>query len=1007
MGTRIGPSPPRASRQATIDILAQTDRREIMHRNRPTEKMAHKGVHMPSLRFVLQAIPSHLHRRRPRRIRGVLVAGAALLLNGCHIFDSSSSSTAPTPPPPHPQPAPSQALLITSPSGGAGGLGQWNLYDPATLAKGSTLAEAKGTPAPACDLLSDANGETGYRGGFTYNAVDHKFYAALDRAGMQAFTAEGPVAEDPPGILASFDPETDKLECLATIPLITTYGTNNPLSGFLTSPVVSPDGKAIILVAQGGGESMPGPDGSVVPGGGVVHVDIDPASPTFKRFTPVYNFADYGRALPFDQQMVKVDGKPRLVKSGGADMIFLVTNQVNYNIQGHGSSNRSKQMLLRPRTPSSWAGPWEILSTATTGPGLEQLLQPWWDEFSDSYWYGANDNQTNSAFWQIKSKVGFTGQENYFFPPSTFLGMRSPISIFTVIGHNGAFVINAGVDAADTDLNSMKIIEISTNPTTDPIERKRLSSYETGTTQRLRPAGVGVSPTTGLVFMTGTSQPGAQQIGDSMSSTLGALALTTSTPSTAPYHSLPLETFYRGGPGVSYADADGPLPSSLDVIDMANFAMYNLVRGSAALGWVFVGAPALGGRASEPIADRYIVTLALYGGANGSGAVIKYDRLTGKATSVPLGATTTGEPVGKPLKLTSGLLLGGTNTRAAAGLTPTRSYEGIYTLDPATGTMRDYPLPFTDLVAYGKPQYTAPWQAPRSFAQAANGTVWAMEPYRPYLFPALGNVYTGGLVALHATTGAPTGELHCFSFSRISAGPAAGLQGYLSPLAAKGNVLVFVTPTAEEDPGDGSRIWCVDVANRDANNRPLNAFAVLAPGGAAGVAWWPRFGPTLATRTNQLYLMTTAIGPTASPTREVRILKMQLGSPVTAAPTFTPVLTVAGTVDLPGTAMFEASDGNLYYGTVAGKLMKFDPIAQAVTMAADLAVTPGITTDCRGFLSEANGGALMGIVADQNSTGTQTARRSFRYILGTGAMSSTVVEASDRDPYPGVTPILR
>ena len=152
--------------------------------------------------------------------------------------------------------------------------------------------------------------------------------------------------------------------------------------------------------------------------------------------------------------------------------------------------------------------------------------------------------------------------------------------------------------------------------------------------------------------------------------------------------------------------------------------------------------------------------------------------------------------------------------------------------------------------------------------------------------------------------------------------------------------------------------------------------------------------------------MTTATGATTSPTRQVRILKMQVASPVTAAPTFTPVLTVAGTVDLPGTPLFEASDGNLYYGTVSGRLMKFDPLAQAVTMVADLATTPGITTDCRGFLSEANGGVLMGIVADQDSAGAQTIRRAFRYTLSSGVMTSTVVEASDRDPHPGVTPIL-
>lgn len=928
---------------------------------------------------------------------GITVVRAALTgMTSIYATDSISVVAAPL----------TQTLLISSPSAGKGGIGQWNLYDPATLAKASTLAEAKGIPEPSSAALSDENGETGYRGGFTYNPVDHAFYAALDRASMPALTPQGLSPDDPPGVLVRFDPETDELECLATIPLLTAYGTNSPLSGFLTSPVIRPDGKSLILVAQGGGESMPGPDGSLVSGGGVVHVDIDPASPTFRRFTPVYNFADYGRTLPFNQQMVKVDGKPRLVKAGGADMIFLVTDEVRYNVQGQASRNPAKQMLLKPGTASNWAGPWTNFATATTAPGQEQLLQPWWDEFSDSYWYGANDNQTDSAFWQIKSKVTFGGLENHYFPPSTTLGMRRPVSVFTVIGHNGAFVINAGVDAANTDLNSMKIIELSTNPTIDPIERKRLTSYETGTTQRLWPAGVGVSPTTGLVFLNGTSQPGAQQIPAAIERTLANLPASTTTPSTAPYHSLPLDTLYRGGAGVSYLDMDGPLPGSLDAIDMANFAMYNLVRGSAALGWVFVGATALGGRSTEPIADRYLVTLALYGGANGSGAVIKYDRLTGKVTSVPLGATTTGQPVGQPLQLASGLVLGGTNSRTAAGLTPTRSYQGVYTLNPTTGATRDYPLPFADLVAQGKPQNASAVRAPYSFTQAANGTVWGLMPYSLNLLFSPNVVLAPGLFALNAATGAPTGEIHFFDYSPGIAGPAGGAAGYLSPMAAQGNVLVFVTPTTFADAADGSRVWCVDLANRDANNRPASGSALLAPGGAAGEAWWPLFGPTRASRSGQLYLMTTATGPTTSPTRQVRIIKLQVGSPVTAAPTFTPVLSVAGAVDLPGTPLFEASDGNLYYGTVSGRLMKFDPVVQAVTMVADLANTPGITTDCRGFLSEANGGVLMGIVADQDSTGAQTARRAFRYTLSSGVMTSTLVEASDRDPHPGVTPIL-
>ena len=91
-----------------------------------------------------------------------------------------------------------------------------------------------------------------------------------------------------------------------------------------------------------------------------------------------------------------------------------------------------------------------------------------------------------------------------------------------------------------------------------------------------------------------------------------------------------------------------------------------------------------------------------------------------------------------------------------------------------------------------------------------------------------------------------------------------------------------------------------------------------------------------------------------------------------------------------------------------GRLRRDHPHQTALepTIGANLATTPGLTTDCRGFLSEANGSVLLGLVADQNLTGTQTARRAFRYNLATGTTSTAGVEASDRDPFPGVTAIL-
>jgi hypothetical protein len=256
---------------------------------------------------------------------------------------------------------------MTSTNGGASGVGRWTaeIHDPgATIA----IAEARGGSHPSTSLL------VGSAGGFTYSPADNKFYAVLPGAGAMytkhRATDDLAVLDDAPGDVIRYDPVANRVEYLASIPPLDPAGSGRVLNRYLTSPVVKADGKSLVLVAQAGGALNINPlpcsrtASTIRPA--PVHLDLDPASPGYLRFRAVYDFAEYGRSMPYWLQLRFVDGKPVPVLINGSEAIFLRSNLQRLDSQLKLKNTVGRQFCLQPRVDSDWSQPWQMVGS----PGL-------------------------------------------------------------------------------------------------------------------------------------------------------------------------------------------------------------------------------------------------------------------------------------------------------------------------------------------------------------------------------------------------------------------------------------------------------------------------------------------------------------------------------------------------------------------------------------------------------------------------------------------------------------
>ncbi len=273
-------------------------------------------------------------------------------------------------------------LVLTGETGGPSRLGSVTRL-PLDLSSGE-LATTSWTGKPYPRIFVDAAD-----GGFVWNPRDARFYAILPDGGPHET-----------GVLLAFDPATDAVEVLSVLSSRRSPGGDGPggtrvkgslTTGFHRVPVVTPDGSALIALAESGGK-----DGR----GSLVHVDIDPSSAAYLRQTTVYDFFSYemGTGTYCDSLRDEKGGGTRLswgVDGTGAAVLYLARTGLVYQqdprvphfdethpqcppAQVVGCRTLwqmdGKAFTLRPTDPADLSRPWEFGRVIHAQLARNQLL---------------------------------------------------------------------------------------------------------------------------------------------------------------------------------------------------------------------------------------------------------------------------------------------------------------------------------------------------------------------------------------------------------------------------------------------------------------------------------------------------------------------------------------------------------------------------------------------------------------------------------------------------------
>jgi hypothetical protein len=294
---------------------------------------------------------------------------------------------------------PAATLLFTSATGGSGLLGEMTEFPLALSGTASTFHGFAGRPWIENHEAMDGQG-------LVWNGADETFYGVLNGGGAWET-----------GVLVQFDPATDVLVLLKTLSG-RTYPAKpglagdmfpfDKLTGFYRRPLLTPDGKGLLLLSTDGGVSMEGV---------LVHVNIDPASANYLSEAVVYDFFDYEVGLGSYCKSIRVanlSGQTEMVwgKDGaGRDAVFMARVGENYEVRPENPPNepgncntwtfegrpmdkiKGRMFALRPTDPSDLAKPWTYAlgydDPASSGLGpIDPLLSMGRQVYWDSYGFG-------------------------------------------------------------------------------------------------------------------------------------------------------------------------------------------------------------------------------------------------------------------------------------------------------------------------------------------------------------------------------------------------------------------------------------------------------------------------------------------------------------------------------------------------------------------------------------------------------------------------------------------
>jgi hypothetical protein len=869
---------------------------------------------------------------------------------------------------------PATSILLAGASTGTGMLGQvTNL--PITLSgSASTFRDFAGRP-----WIADQNGMDGQA--LVWNGTDNKFYGVLNGGGAWAT-----------GVLVSFDPATDTLVLLKTLsgriyPAQPGLGGDmfpfEKLTGFYRRPLLTPDGKGLLLLSTNGG---------VVMEGALVHVNIDPTSANYLADTKVYSFFDYevGQGSYCKSiRVATVAGQSEMVwgKDGSNnDVVFMARVGENYEIRPENPPNEpnncnpwvfegrhmdriyGRMFALRPTDATDLSKPWtyalgyENTNPAKAGQGpLDPLLSMGRQIYWDSYGSGL---YPSAVRWTVSGPG--SGAQMYFYRAGTELGSGSywevqyraydPGGLLPLDTFGNSIALYSGLHGSDDPLVPDSEPRIFTYTRGDKLDQQAALSGWWTDHKRFR--GSNMSLLSRRFFANG---------GDESDCLNGS--------------------------------AFPCVPSTIEEMDPAiGYPQQVLVNANeATTGQYFYGDPGVGGSIRDPIADRYVVWFGTQRLGN-STTLNKYDRITGLTITLTFDPVEGAYPKGKLLDLGNGKALGlmdKTKPTTAAGKygyvggpRARGSRPGFYVLDLGTGAIQDW-IRYDASIHFNSFSPEA--------ARLDDGSVWTVVAYRDFVaIPAVDyrvisrlNLSSGAFTTLHQ-------EEEDWNYSPPDPYTPAGRKSaaiYLPFWESS----VAITPTANQFVN--VTLGCV----RAANGAVVAQSDVFGPASAAtGNANRIVYGATYSPTNDAMYLATSKVGSADQGT----IFEVDKGVADAAMCTAKPVVTalVTGLTDVPSTKPLSTRAGALFYGTANGKLMRLDVAGKTVALVADLKAAGSASSQVKGYLAETADNVVVAVVFDYDANGKNTARRLVSVVVGTGAATSRDVTAlvDEWEPYPGV-----
>lgn len=880
----------------------------------------------------------------------MLLCAASALLGACSGGGGTGASA-------NGSTAAASRMLLASPDGGANVLGSITELPLDATDAPAVFTTFDGTPG-----IQNVDHLSGHS--LVFNPADNRFYAVLAGAGA-----------DQLGVLVSFDPATDTLTALKSLvrrsyPDVTgvngeTLAFDAP-QGFYRTPLLSPDGKSLLLRASYGG---------VDDRGALLQVNIDPASANYLHDSLVYSFFDYEKAQGnYCNSLRALDDAHISEMAWGKDgagnaVVYMAVNGLSYDVDistdptqpktcapytsgsKHLDRINGRMFALRPGDAADLSKPWTYSTGYTPfNPDLALGRQIYWD------------SKKQAIRWTTETVGG--GALDFFDAgnSSSALYFGATEQCYRL---HGMLPLNLNGD-------SIALCSGLNGSTTLPDSPPRIFHY-----------------TSNALF---SQQAALNNFYPQKKFIRGATSSLVSR-----------RLFVNGGDYIDECASDPLIPcqadSTLEELDPATgYFQRVLSKGDmASTGRMFLGDPAVGAAMTEPMADRYVVWFGAM--VKGYSAVLnKYDRATGQTKTIALDPKNGAHPLGPLLDLGNGQALGRVlraapqaNSAAASGFAGIGGYAG------GAGFSASVPgYVWIDLKTKQVLRTVGQDASILAFSQERvkldDGSVWEAIVYNQNngagdlrAFNRI-NLSTGKVAALGAE------QSEAFSFPREAFALAGRSSAALYLPFWKANV------DAVKRYAD-TTLACMRT-DSPAAYRHSDAFGPAQAG--FGNAHRIVYGATYSAANQAMYLATAKVadadlGTIFEVDKNVADADLCKAKPVVTA-------LVTGLPDVPSTRMLAMKSGTLVYGTANGKLMQLDVAGRQARLVADLAGSAASRSQVVGYLSEVGDKWVAAMVYDYDAGGSNTARRLVTVELGTGAKSSRDVSklVRETDAYPGV-----